>query len=775
MGGSTQATSEGLIGHWPLTPKEPFRMEWRAEDATSKTWKTGSAWNSGNASVPTITLPGGDMVWERTSNQGLFSSTLIPVDPSKTYRLSGRFRSTGSGGDSKLYFGYTPHYSDGTYASNKAFVNQGSSVATVNAVNDALLSTQEELIGWDNAAAPKDRYLGIYYDGHTADNKPDYIHSTDSEITISAQNCNDWLSEGYTTDGYYWIHPANGNAIEVFCDMTTDGGGWTRLFVHKTSGGFWSGLDASSHNVDDPTADLYSVLEKLEDFRGGDGKFKLRINWPDLGAGKNIWKQSLNPVTTPGMSPTNPVAGYEALDIDYTSNSWGGLDNSSGSTFLNGTVNHGNWYYSIGSNNIWSTGIPAYGAASTHVELWVQGDVSAAIEDKTITTTTSIPAGIQSLIIPGVSAIRNHASGSGTYLYPAATGNLIPDTWSTRSADSTGDGWSDTAHTNFRPGTKYVRIMMLLNYGQDSSYTIQFDDIILEEVQGAEDSTDGSFFARDESPIRSLATTDRHHGEVYGATFGDGINGEPRGAMHFDGTDYIDLPDDIGYTDQVSAFSWFKAEGSPPGNYHIIFGGAGLEVSIHPSGYLRTGINTTTRYVSNHGTGLLDGNWHHVGFTFQNEEKKAYIDGTLVGTYAAPGALNPIVSDRRIGQFGTASYFLNGSVADVRLYDRALSATEVATLAGSGSSFVGTSKISTINSGTSAAEGQLYYNFETGKFWEGQSDGTVTQTTTPSTHKTSAQITSLNGTALDGYYYYDTEARQFYVGQPDGSLQRLTD
>lgn len=143
-------------------------------------------------------------------------------------------------------------------------------------------------------------------------------------------------------------------------------------------------------------------------------------------------------------------------------------------------------------------------------------------------------------------------------------------------------------------------------------------------------------------------------------------------------SDYISLPDALGYTTAVTAFAWFKSNGSPTGGYHIIFGGQELEISIPTTGEIRTGVFTNSRYVSNHGSGLLDGNWHHVGFTFDGATKTSYIDGISVGGQAVLGTLTSSFSNRTMGKFGSSSgYYLNGSLGSVSIYNRALSAQEV--------------------------------------------------------------------------------------------------
>ena len=53
----------------------------------------------------------------------------------------------------------------------------------------------------------------------------------------AALSCKDILDRGHSTgDGIYWLDvDADGNAVEAYCDMSVDGGGWTRVFGLETT------------------------------------------------------------------------------------------------------------------------------------------------------------------------------------------------------------------------------------------------------------------------------------------------------------------------------------------------------------------------------------------------------------------------------------------------------------------------------------------------------------------------------------------------------------
>lgn len=171
-----------------------------------------------------------------------------------------------------------------------------------------------------------------------------------------------------------------------------------------------------------------------------------------------------------------------------------------------------------------------------------------------------------------------------------------------------------------------------------------------------------------------------NHGINYGASPAPDRNGKTNGAMSFNGLGNkinISYPNPV---KQTSVVAWFKKSGPAAGGHHIITGGSYVEVSIPEHGAIRTGVNTNTqgRMVFNSGSGLTDGNWHQVAMTYDGINLKSFIDGLITATNPVSGDLTGPATE--IGRYLSDTYAANGSISDVRIYNRAISEGEILSL-----------------------------------------------------------------------------------------------
>ena len=175
-----------------------------------------------------------------------------------------------------------------------------------------------------------------------------------------------------------------------------------------------------------------------------------------------------------------------------------------------------------------------------------------------------------------------------------------------------------------------------------------------------------------------------------GTAWGNGASGKINGSLNFDGTDdTIILGKQTGLNGVFTASAWFKRKGSAGGGYHgiinsitgdtpytrILIESAGASIILQQRDSTSSVIGGTW---NNQPFG--DNNWHHIVYLFDGSFIKLYTDGKLQGS---PYACNGVISSSGILEIGRGqsnSYFSNGQIDDVRIYNYALTTEQVKTL-----------------------------------------------------------------------------------------------
>jgi hypothetical protein len=94
--------------------------------------------------------------------------------------------------------------------------------------------------------------------------------------------------------------------------------------------------------------------------------------------------------------------------------------------------------------------------------------------------------------------------------------------------------------------------------------------------------------------------------------------------------------------------------------------------------------NSGSTYFSTYGLTVTDtyinltyevGQWYHLAFSWDGADKVVYRNGVLVKTQAAAGTINTKTDNLLIGRF--FSYYWEGNIALAKIYNRALSVSEI--------------------------------------------------------------------------------------------------
>lgn len=137
----------------------------------------------------------------------------------------------------------------------------------------------------------------------------------------------------------------------------------------------------------------------------------------------------------------------------------------------------------------------------------------------------------------------------------------------------------------------------------------------------------------------------------------------------------------------LSIASWVKPNILNRGTIVSKSAGNGFELWLDIDGFIefrlnRTNNGSTYRLRSNYNYSGDLGKWIHIAATFDGRTSKIYINGVenVSQTYAAPFAIGTSSGDLIIGAMGTVQR-MNGSLDDLRLYGKALTAAEVKSIA----------------------------------------------------------------------------------------------
>jgi len=184
-----------------------------------------------------------------------------------------------------------------------------------------------------------------------------------------------------------------------------------------------------------------------------------------------------------------------------------------------------------------------------------------------------------------------------------------------------------------------------------------------------------------------------NHGILIGEPTWQPETGKINGALEFDGIDdYIDVGFVLNPANgPFSVFAWIKSivpkkmiisQSNDTGT-----GDTWLYID-DLSGNLMTGLRSPAfgRFVPQpleSETIIIDGQWHHIGFVWDGSYRSLYVDGVEVAKDTAPqNPLKSATSGLYIGvgkNLGTGTFF-SGMIDDVRIYNKALNAEEIAAL-----------------------------------------------------------------------------------------------
>lgn len=176
-----------------------------------------------------------------------------------------------------------------------------------------------------------------------------------------------------------------------------------------------------------------------------------------------------------------------------------------------------------------------------------------------------------------------------------------------------------------------------------------------------------------------------NNGTISGATY----NASNNGKFLFDDTDdVVTIPNSasLNPTTGLSIAAWVIFDANSP-DFIFEKGNVNTQYSLFSHGtdiVFRTKHTGDASYHSQSLTktaaGIVNGQWHYIVGSWDGSTKRIYVDNVVRGSVAKTADLVTTTPGAAVGRFGGTSsgYYFGGSIANVSIYSKGLSADEVA-------------------------------------------------------------------------------------------------
>lgn len=198
-------------------------------------------------------------------------------------------------------------------------------------------------------------------------------------------------------------------------------------------------------------------------------------------------------------------------------------------------------------------------------------------------------------------------------------------------------------------------------------------------------------------------TNNFQNGTVYGATLTTDRFGNPNSAYDFDGiNDYIEIPLSGLMLDEYTYSAWALTSTIPTPQTGRLIISVGTDYSNNPqggdqvlacnnltnvtyNGWGANGYNSNgpTQYITYHGADVVANQWTHLVMTRSSTTMRLYVNCILVKTDSTTFATTPLYGNAPAARIGTRqdnTMSFDGKIDDVRIYDRALTSSEISML-----------------------------------------------------------------------------------------------